>query len=114
MKPVRILLAAAIAALSLNAHAVSVPTDGSRIEFDFNVPVSALYDLATFETSFAFTLSQSSILRVADLGFSSDRFNIFANRGRYHLHHPADDNPAAHPQTARRFARYHGYDQLRS
>lgn len=78
MKPVRTLLTAAIAALSLNAHAVTVPTDGSWIQFDFDSAGSSLYDLTTQETSFTFTLSQSSILRVVDLGFSGDRFEIYA------------------------------------
>lgn len=79
MKPVRTLLTAAFAALSLNAHAVSVPTDGTWFDFDFDGAGSSLYDLSSLETSFTFTLSQSSILRVVDLGFSGDRFNIFAN-----------------------------------
>jgi hypothetical protein len=79
MKPVRTLLTAAIAALSLNAHAVTVPTDGSWIQFDFDSAGSSLYDLSTLDTGFTFTLSQSSILSVVDLGFSGDRFNIFAN-----------------------------------
>ncbi|MBL8415247.1 MAG: PEP-CTERM sorting domain-containing protein [Propionivibrio sp.] len=79
MKPVRTLLTAAIAALSLNAHAVTVPTDGSWFEFDFDGAGSSLYDLNTLEKSFTFNLSQSSILSVIDLGFSGDRFNISAN-----------------------------------
>ena len=45
MKPVRTLLAATIAALSLNAHAVTVPTDGNWIEFDFDGAGTSLYDL---------------------------------------------------------------------
>ena len=79
MKHVRTLLAATIAALSLNAHAVTVPTDGNWIEFDFDGAGTSLYDLSTMDTGFTFTLSQSSILSVVDLGFSGDRFNIFAN-----------------------------------
>ena len=79
MKPVRTLLATAIAVLSLNVHAVTVPIDGSWIEFDFDAAGTSLYDLNTLETSFTFTLSQSSILRVVDLGFSGDRFSISAN-----------------------------------
>ena len=79
MKPVRILLAAAIAALSLNAHAVTAPTDGSWFEFDVDGANSALYDLGTLDTDFTFTLAQSGVLRAMDVGFSGDRFEIFAN-----------------------------------
>lgn len=79
MKPVRVLIAAAIAALSLNAHAVTAPTDGSWFEFDFDAAGSALYDLNTLDNSFSFTLAQSGVLRAMDVGFSGDRFEIFAN-----------------------------------
>lgn len=79
MKPVRTLLAAAIAAFSFNAHAVSIATDGSWSEFDFDAAGSSLYDLNTMETSFTFTLNQASLLRVVDAGFSGDQFTIVAN-----------------------------------
>jgi hypothetical protein len=79
MKPVRTLIAAAIAAFAFNAHAATVATDGSWTEFDFDAVGSSLYDLASLDTSFTFTLSQASILRVVDGGFSGDQFSIFAN-----------------------------------
>lgn len=79
MKPVRLLLATAITALSLNAHAVTAPTDGSWFDFDFDATGSALYDLSTLDTNFTFTIAQASVLRAVDLGFSGDRFEIFAN-----------------------------------
>ena len=79
MKPVHTLLTAAIAALSLNTHAVTVPTDGSWIQFDFDGADSSLYDLTTLDKSFTFTLLQPSILSGVDLGFSGDRFNFFSN-----------------------------------
>jgi hypothetical protein len=80
MSPFRSLVAAAVAALSLNAHAgIVVPTDGSWAEFDFDAQGSSLYDLATLDTGFTFDLSQAGILRVLDAGFSGDRYEIFAN-----------------------------------
>lgn len=79
MKPVRTLLAVAIAAFAFNAHAVSIATDGSWSEFDFDAAGSSLYDLNTLETTFSFTLNQASVLRVVDAGFSGDQFSIFAN-----------------------------------
>lgn len=79
MKPVRTLLAAAIAAFAFNAHAVSIATDGSWSEFDFDGQGSSLYDLNTLDTEFSFTLTQNSLLRVIDAGFSGDRFEIRAN-----------------------------------
>ena len=85
MKPVRTLIAAAIAVFSLNASAVSmpdpivVPTDGNWVQFDFEQAGSSLYDLETLTTSFTFNLSQAGILRAVDLGFSGDQFNIIAN-----------------------------------
>lgn len=79
MKSARTLIAVAIAALSLNAHAIDISTDGSWVEFDFGSVNSAIYDLYTEDTSFNFSLSQAGILRVVDLGFSGDQFSIFAN-----------------------------------
>lgn len=86
MKPVRTLIAATVAALSINAQAATLPTDGSWIQFDFGGPEAvtynlgtAIYDLTTLETSFTFTLDQAAVLRVVDTGFSGDRFEIFAN-----------------------------------
>ena len=76
MKPVRALIAASLAALALNAHAVDVPTDGSWIEFDFDAQGSSLYDLISNDTAFTFTVSQNSVLRIVDAGFSGDRFSI--------------------------------------
>lgn len=78
-QPVRTLVAAALAALALNAHAVSVPTDGSWITFDFDGAGSSVYDLSSLDTGFSFTLAQSSVLRVVDAGFSGDQFSFFAN-----------------------------------
>jgi hypothetical protein len=77
----RSLVAAAIAALSINAHAVTIasvalPTDGSWAEFDFDQAGSAIYDMSTQLTSFSFTLTQNSVLRVVDTGFSGDQFTI--------------------------------------
>lgn len=79
MKLVRTFLATAIAAFAFNAQAVAINTDGTWNEFDFDAPGSALYDLNTLETSFTFTLTQSSLLSVIDAGFSGDRFEIHAN-----------------------------------
>jgi hypothetical protein len=79
MKPVRTLLAAAIAAFAFNAHAVSIATDGSWNEFDFDAVGSSLYDLGSLDTSFTFTLNQASLLRVVDAVFSGDQFTIVAN-----------------------------------
>lgn len=83
MKPFRSLLVASIAVLALNAHAVSpsiaIPTSGEWVEFDFDAAGSSFYDLTTLQTSFSFTLSQSSLLRIVDLGFSGDRFSISLN-----------------------------------
>ena len=76
MKPVRALIAASLAALALNAHAVDVPTDGSWVEFDFDAQGSSLYDLISNDTTFTFTVSQNSVLRIVDAGFSGDRFSI--------------------------------------
>lgn len=79
MKPVRTLLAAAIAAFAFNAHAVSISTDGSWNTFDFDAVGSSLYDFDSLDTSFTFTLNQASLLRVVDAGFSGDQFTIVAN-----------------------------------
>jgi hypothetical protein len=79
MLNLRTTLAAALAALSINAHAVGLPTDGSWIEFDFGTVGSSIYDLSTLDTSFDFSLGQDSVVRVVDLGLAGDRFEIFAN-----------------------------------
>jgi hypothetical protein len=79
MKSVRTLAAVALTALSINAQAVSMPTDGSWVEFDFDAAGSSIYDLSSLETAFTFSLAQNSVLRVVDLGFSGDQFRIFAN-----------------------------------
>lgn len=76
MKSVRALIAASLAALAFNAHAVDVPTDGSWVEFDFDAQGSSLYDLISNDTAFTFTVSQNSVLRIVDAGFSGDRFSI--------------------------------------
>jgi len=73
-------VAAALSAFSpLAAQAVTLPTDGSWSEFDFDQTGSALYDLSSLDTSFTFTLTGNSVLRVVDAGFSGDRFDLFVN-----------------------------------
>jgi hypothetical protein len=80
MSLLRSVIAAVVAALSLNVHAdIVVPTDGSWAEFDFDAQGSSLYDLTTLDTGFTFELGQAGMLRVLDAGFSGDRFEILAN-----------------------------------
>lgn len=79
MKLIRSLIAAAIAALSFNAMASDVSADGTWFEFDFAEAGTPIYDLVSLDTSFSFTVSQTSLLRVVDLGFAGDRFEIYSN-----------------------------------
>jgi len=76
----RTTLAATLAALSINAHAIGVPTDGSWIEFDFDATGSSIYDLTTWDTNFDFSLGQESVVRVVDLGLAGDRFAAVAKQ----------------------------------
>lgn len=79
MKLARTFVAAASAALSLSAQAVTLATDGSWAEFAHDEAGSSLYELFSQENIFTFTLAQDGILRIVDGGFSGDRFEIFAN-----------------------------------